>query len=191
MLLLKRISADSVEKKFLFFNKAHKPRKYCTEHHKKGTPGRRFKKGQIPWNKKHLQNCLCENCSERRFNNCSKCQDKNWLIEWQCGKCKSQRPRRTKHGDIRKYIVGHEPKRPKGVFPEWLRPLKGMNHYAYKGGRNLTNPNRYSEVIRPFHPYAYSGYIKLHRIVMENYLTLKYDFSNLAKCGLKNLHVLL
>lgn len=177
-------------KEIPIYNKAFKPRKYCTEHHKM-TPihGRPFQKGQIPWNSKHAKDCDCEKCKIRRFNKCKKCSDKRWLIACQCG-CGKVRCRRTRHGDVGKYIIGHEPKRPKGTTPTWAI-RRGLKHYGYKGGRGLDNPERYNETRKPYHFYSYSGYIKVHRIVMENYLTLKYDFSNLVKCGLKNLHILL
>lgn len=85
--------------------------------------------------------------------NCSRCHDKNFLIECNCN-CGGLIFRHNGHGRIHRYIKGHQ--------------AKGDLHYDYKG--EVSGAYGYRLTFRPNHKFANpNGYVRTHRIVFEEY----------------------
>lgn len=133
-------------KQIPLYNKALKPRKYCTDHHKMTSiHGRPFQKGQIPWNKKNFYTF--------------KEGQKNY-----CKYCNAEIPLLNRHGDPQQYCKGHETYAPK----KYVR-VKGREHHNWKGGRKIHQG--YVLILMPEHPRAQkSGYVCEHILVAEKKL---------------------
>src|SRR4249919_647432 len=97
--------------------------------------------------------------------NCSRCKDKNFLIECACG-CKSILMRSNKHGHKRSAIFSHQCLINLTKIKTICRREK---HGNWKGGRFYDRLG-YVIIKKPDHPFCKkNGYIYEHRIVMEQY----------------------
>src|SRR5688500_8688501 len=91
---------------------------------------------------------------------CTKCFDKNWLMECACG-CTEILFRRDKWRAIKKYKKGHFFKGKKKDFQT------GDKHWKWNGGIK-TDKDEYKLIYSPDHPNKDSqGRVREHVLVME------------------------
>lgn len=92
--------------------------------------------------------------------------DKNWIRNqyWNLGKsaCQIDRENNLYNGAISRRMR-------KFNIPKREKPLSGKRNGMWKGGKRK-DKSGYIMIYKPEHPYGSSGYIREHRLVIEEYL---------------------
>ena len=112
---------------------------------------------------KQTKNCLvCKKLFEKRVN----CSKKDWIITRFCSRrCKSLSQIGKPNTSKTKFVKGLIPYNKGKEMPTIMRE----KHPQWKGGR-LKRQSGYIIILNHSHPYNRNGYVREHRLVMENYL---------------------
>lgn len=83
-----------------------------------------------------------------------------------CGRCSKICTKKDQRGREHKYIHGHSLK------DSWVKPShpfgRGSKNIQWKGGKSYIHG--YVLLTRPNHPHGHHGYVREHRLIMEEHL---------------------
>lgn len=116
---------------------------------------------------------------------CKKCKDRSWIVECSCGECGLTITKVDRLGREKKYIKNH--KRIESHFlvefvycgcgccktlPKYDAETRERKFIFGHGKlkRRRINSQGYVLIYKPDHPYNYNGYVREHRLVMEQHL---------------------